>query len=145
MVVVVADCAAAATAADNDNNNDMVTPALTSFFLSVFLSVFFYYKRHGSTNPSHFPVLSAKCARQPLSGDRAVMQPFLEAKFTPGMVDGGERGSSKGLGPLLDELLAYVKEVRVPRLLLPCLLCRACVLCVCWVLYAFLCCASCAC
>ena len=44
------------------------------------------------------------------------MQPFLEARFTQGIVDGGERGSSKGLGPLLDELLAYVKEVR------PCLL-----------------------
>ncbi|CAN0116944.1 unnamed protein product [Scytosiphon promiscuus] len=42
---------------------------------------------------------------------RAVMQPFLEARFTPGIVDGGERGSSKGLGPLLNELLAYVKEV----------------------------------
>lgn len=39
------------------------------------------------------------------------MQPFLEARFTPGIVDGGERGSSKGLGPLLDELLGYVKEV----------------------------------
>lgn len=39
------------------------------------------------------------------------MQPFLEARFTPGIVDGGERGSSKGLGPLLNELLAYVKEV----------------------------------
>lgn len=44
---------------------------------------------------------------------RAVMQPFLEARFTPGLVDGGERGSSKGLGPLLDELLAYVQEVRL--------------------------------
>ncbi|CAM9593693.1 unnamed protein product [Ectocarpus fasciculatus] len=42
---------------------------------------------------------------------RAVMQPFLEARFTPGIVDGSERGSSKGLGPLLNELLAYVKEV----------------------------------
>lgn len=49
-----------------------------------------------------------KCAR-------AVMQPFLEARFTPGIADGGERGSSKGLGPLLDELLAYVQEVRFVR------------------------------
>lgn len=39
------------------------------------------------------------------------MQPFLEARFTPGIVDGSERGSSKGLGPLLNELLVYVKEV----------------------------------
>lgn len=39
------------------------------------------------------------------------MQPFLEARFTPGIVDGGERGSSKGLDPLLRELLGYVKEV----------------------------------
>lgn len=43
------------------------------------------------------------------------MQPFLEARFTPGIADGGERGSSKGLGPLLDELLAYVQEVRFVR------------------------------
>lgn len=42
---------------------------------------------------------------------RAVMQPFLEARFTPGIVDGGQRGSSQGLGALLKELLEYVKEV----------------------------------
>lgn len=41
----------------------------------------------------------------------AVMQPFLDAKLTQGMVDGGDRGSNKALGPLLDELLSYVKEV----------------------------------
>lgn len=40
------------------------------------------------------------------------MQPFLETRFTQGIIDDGERGSSKGLGPLLDELLLYVKEVR---------------------------------
>lgn len=40
------------------------------------------------------------------------MQPFLDARFTQGMVDGGERGSSKALGTLFDELLAYVKGVR---------------------------------
>lgn len=39
------------------------------------------------------------------------MQPFLEARFTQGIVDGGERGSSKALGPVLDELLSYVKDV----------------------------------
>lgn len=55
--------------------------------------------------------------------NRAVMQPFLEARFTPGIVDGGERGSSKGLGPLLDELLAYVKEVRA---CFPCMCVRVC-------------------
>ncbi|CAN0375511.1 unnamed protein product [Ascophyllum nodosum] len=42
---------------------------------------------------------------------RAVMQPFLDAKFTQGIVDGGDRGSSKALGPLLKDLLVYVKEV----------------------------------
>ena len=40
------------------------------------------------------------------------MQPFLDARFTQGALDGGERGSGRGLGPLLDELIAYVKEVR---------------------------------
>lgn len=39
------------------------------------------------------------------------MQPFLDARFTQGALDGGERGSGRGLGPLLDELIAYVKEV----------------------------------
>lgn len=43
---------------------------------------------------------------------RAVMQPFLEARFTTGILDAGERGSCKALGPLLEELLVYVKEVR---------------------------------
>lgn len=42
---------------------------------------------------------------------RCVVQPFLETRFTQGIVDGGERGSSKGLGPLLRELLEHIKEV----------------------------------
>lgn len=60
-------------------------------------------------SPSHF---RTRNSGHTFRANRAVMQPFLEARFTPGIVDGGERGSSKGLGPLLDELLAYVKEVR---------------------------------
>lgn len=79
------------------------------------------------TKPSDFVPFAFVCPsrdRRPFSADRAVMQPFLEARFTQGIVDGGERGSSKGLGPLLDELLAYVKEVR------PCLLFAGFFLCV---------------
>lgn len=50
---------------------------------------------------------------RPGACSRAVMQPFLEARFTPGIVDGGQRGSSQGLGALLKELLEYVKEVQL--------------------------------
>lgn len=39
------------------------------------------------------------------------MQPFLDARFTQGALDGGERGSGRGLAQLLDELIAYVEEV----------------------------------
>ncbi|CAM9180556.1 unnamed protein product, partial [Discosporangium mesarthrocarpum] len=42
---------------------------------------------------------------------RVVMQPYLDARFTAGIVDGGVRGSGQGLSSLLTETLAYIKEV----------------------------------